>query len=362
MLRSIRLQNFKCFADQTVALGPLTLLTGQNGTGKSSVIQSLLLLKQSFELIPRGLLINGDLVSLGTAADVLYEGATSDVVTLTLDEDGGPPEDRVRSWAFDATERDTDILRFETPPEDSPRLHQMKYLAAERIGPREVHLTSDSHAAQGDVRSDGTYAVAFLHEQAQRIVLPALCKPGADSNRLIDQVAAWLGEVSPGVRLDTERSRAINRAALQVSFRSGRVTSRKLRPTAVGFGVSYTLPVLLTLLGASDGDLVLLENPEAHLHPRGQMAMGELMAAAASAGIQVLVETHSDHVLNGVRLAVKRGTVRPDDVRLHYFSRADDGARIVHRVTSPTIDTDGRIDTWPEGFFDQWDRALEELL
>ena len=90
--------------------------------------------------------------------------------------------------------------------------------------------------------------------------------------------------------------------------------------------------------------------------------MGELMAAAAAGGVHVVVETHSDHVLNGARLTVKRGALKPTDVSLNYFSRADDGQRIVHHVASPAMNADGRLDSWPAGFFDQWDLALEKLL
>src|SRR5579863_3841598 len=98
MITSIRLHNFKCFADKTIALRPLTLLTGQNGTGKSSVLQSLLLLRQSSSagMLPKkGLLLNGDLVSLGTASDVLCESAQGDVVELTVTHD----EDSSYSWS-----------------------------------------------------------------------------------------------------------------------------------------------------------------------------------------------------------------------------------------------------------------------
>lgn len=367
MITSVRLQNFKCFADKTIALRPLTMLTGQNGTGKSSIIQSLLLLRQSAlaGMLPtKGLLLNGDLVSLGTSFDVLYEGAQAESVSITLADDG-PAES---AWSFDASKRDVDVLAVlsETRPPaftEAPFGPAFQYLAAERIGPREVHLASNYHVAQlGELGSDGRYAVAYLHEHATTTVAPAMCRGDASSTRLIDQAAAWLGEISPGVRLDTERYRDLNRAALMVTFQSRTVTSRKLRPTGVGFGVSYTLPVLVALLASRPGALVLLENPEAHLHPRGQMAMGELMAAAAAAGVHVLVETHSDHVLNGARLAVKRGTLKPADLGLNYFSRADDGQRIVHNVASPTVNADGRLDSWPEGFFDQWDLALEKLL
>jgi predicted ATPase len=175
-----------------------------------------------------------------------------------------------------------------------------------------------------------------------------------------------LGEVSPGVRINTESLTALSVARLSFGFALGSATTRPLRPTSVGFGLSYTLPVVVALLATPPGGLVLIENPEAHLHPRGQMAMGELIARAASAGVQVLVETHSDHVLNGLRLAVKDGLVAHGDVALHFFRRTERQekgvARIRHVVDSPTLDADGRIDVWPEGFFDQYDLALGRLL
>ncbi len=108
--------------------------------------------------------------------------------------------------------------------------------------------------------------------------------------------------------------------------------------------------------------LVLLENPEAHLHPRGQAKMGELIARAASCGIQVVVETHSDQVLNGIRLAVHAGILEPQKVQLHFFQPSKKPEDISKPVVSPKIDRNGRIDRWPEGFFDEWDKSLEVLL
>jgi predicted ATPase len=76
----------------------------------------------------------------------------------------------------------------------------------------------------------------------------------------------------------------------------------------------------------------------------------------------VIVETHSDHVLNGVRIAVHNGILSPDLVAIHYFARAETADRVCCRVESPAMDRDGRIDRWPDGFFDEWDKSLEHLL
>jgi predicted ATPase len=365
VIEEVVLQNFKCFAQQRIELGRLTLLTGLNGMGKSTVIQSLLLLRQSAAeaMLPGvGLLMNGDLVRLGTGTDILFDGAERDSLAIALKRGGV-----TQTWTFDAAQGHNDVLPLmgEGPRElaGPPFGAGVQYLSAERIGPRPSHAVSSYHVSQlGETGADGAYAVAFLDARANEPVSRELAHPAAPGLGLALQVSAWMGEVSPGVRLSTRQSPEVNAASLSVTFSSGRVTSNAFRPTSVGFGVSYTLPVLVALLSSKPGTLVLLENPEAHLHPRGQMAMGELMARAAASGVQVVAETHSDHVLNGVRLAVKQRTVGAGDVRLHYFSRRDDGERIVHEVVSPQIGPDGRIDAWPAGFFDQWDIALEKLI
>ena len=139
--------------------------------------------------------------------------------------------------------------------------------------------------------------------------------------------------------------------------RPGDIATRRFRATNVGFGLSYTLPVILALL-AEPGTLCLIENPEAHLHPRGQTKLAELAARASLADVQVLVETHSDHFMDGVRIAVRDGLISPDKTTIHYFERPD-GETV---VTSPQIDDDGRLSTWPAGFFDQHEENLEKLL
>ena len=107
---------------------------------------------------------------------------------------------------------------------------------------------------------------------------------------------------------------------------------------------------------------MLLENPESCMHPQGQFKLGELMARAASCGIQVIVESHSDHILNGIRVAVRKKIIAPDEVSLYYLSRPAEPDQLSIKVDSPRVDADGRIDEWPEGFFDEWEKGLEQLF
>lgn len=366
MIQQIRLENFKCFEDQAIEIGGLTLLAGLNGMGKSTVLQALLLLRQSAlngDMRAQGLLLNGDLIRLGTGRDVLYEHAQTDQIGLNLATENNK---RYR-WVFDATGLNNDILPLDqgTDIDLSVSLFSssFQYVAAERIGPRDIYDSSHYHVSKlEDVRPDGSYAVSFLDEHSSRTVAESLRHPNGLNATLLAQSEAWLGELAPGIRLKARQLRDVHRASLDFEFIQGQARSQSFRPTNVGFGISYALPIILALLAADRGYLVLVENPESHLHPQGQLAMGKLLAMAASAGIQVIIETHSDHVLNGIRIEVKKGTLAPSAVRMHFFERASEGIRISHRVKSPQIDGDGRIDSWPEGFFDQWDLALDALL
>jgi predicted ATPase len=130
------------------------------------------------------------------------------------------------------------------------------------------------------------------------------------------------------------------------------------RPQNVGFGLTQLFPILVAALAAKEGDVLLVENPEVHLHPQAQQRIGTLLARVAATGAQVLVETHSDHVLNGVRLAAKGNVIPAADVAVHFFAPTDGS----FKPRSPRLDADGRLDFWPEGFFDQFDLALAQLL
>lgn len=383
MIESFRLRNFKCFADETVPFGALTLLTGLNGAGKSSVLQGLLILRQSFQqgLLGMGrLALNGDLVQLGTAQDALYGYAEEELIGFSLLVPTRPPQ----SWTF-LYNRDADVLAtveasaaeegaigcaMRTPTTGSAEQMSLfgdsfQYLCAERVGPRTSFATSDflvRERRQLGIRGELTAHFLSTFGKSHRVAPGPLLRTDVPSDDLLAQVEAWLDFISPGTRIKLTSHRAMDAVQLGYQFVSGRDVTDIYRPTNVGFGLTYTLPILVAVLSAAPGALLLLENPEAHLHPRGQARMGELLALVASTGVQIILETHSDHVLNGVRVAVHDGKLKPERVRLHFFERKDTGERAIHQLISPRMDRDGRIEPWPAGFFDEWDAALDKLL
>ena len=391
MIKGMRLQNFKCFADQTLRFKALTLLTGVNGMGKSTTLQALLLLRQSYQqgLLPaKGLALNGDLTHIGTAHDALFEDAGEiedvgeNVIGFSLVVDQGQEKTWLFSFPQDASEsrkltapHEADVLKLISSIPNSDVIYssslfgdKFHYLQAERLGPRRFFETSDFLVhQQRQLGTSGEYTAHFLSIFGKEEVLPELARKDASSASLMDQVEAWLGEISPGAKVVLASNPNTDTVSLQYSFlkkaqqsEDVRLRSNNYRATNVGFGITYILPILVAVLSSTPGTLILVENPEAHLHPRGQVMMGELLARAAACGIQIIVETHSDHVLNGIRVAVHDGKLMPADVQLHYFQRSEqDGFA---EVISPNIDRNGRIDRWPDGFFDEWDRSLEALL
>jgi len=364
MINSVELKNFKCFEKQIFDLRNLTLFTGLNSSGKSSFMQSLLLLRQSHDqdLLPDvGLALNGDLVNIGTAKDALFEGATEDKIGFRITWEN----EKEGIWSFNY-DQVADVLSIDSRP-TNPEIYETSlystsfhYLTAERIGPRPFFETSDFQVRQRkQIGTRGEYAAHFLSVyRDESIPNPVLSHPKAESSSLIEQVSAWMGEVSPGTRIERKLSPDMGLVSLQFSYG----LSNPYRATNVGFGITYTLPILLVILASAPGTLILLENPEAHLHPKGQSMMGQLLALAASCGVQVIVETHSDHVLNGIRLAVHGGKIKPEDVCLHFFQRIEQNDQALTQVVSPKIDRNGRIDRWPDGFFDEWDKSLDALL
>lgn len=334
--------------------------------GKSTVLQSLLLLRQSFlqGLLPStGLALNGELASVGTARDALYRGAQQDVIGIALTQDSEKEWD----WGF-RYDRAANVLRVNRS-RNAKKLtgtlfgDDFHYLQAERLGPRTISDMSDYNVRlHRQLGSRGEYAAHFLLQFGEEPVNGSTrIHADAASGRLWNQVEAWLGEISPGTRLEVSPTAGADLVTLQYSFAATRQIPDPYRATNVGFGLTYVFPIILASLAARPGSLLIVENPEAHIHPRGQSRLADLLARTAASGIQVIIETHSDHILNGIRLAVKNGILPAQDAQVYYFGRTEQ-PDFAATYTEVKIDRDGRIASWPSGFFDEWEKSLEQLL
>ncbi len=362
MIERVRMKNFKCFDDASIPLNQLTILAGLNGAGKSSVVQALLLLRQSGlreDGAPATLRWQGDLVDLGSFAEVLYEEAREDAITLESSFQPGESV-RVEIGRTDAVGHHLEGRTGFPDARESPLYRwAMYYLGAERLGPRKTLPLLDQPESGTPLGTKGEHVLWFLERYGNRVVRDSLRFVGTAKDTLAAQTTAWLGVVSPGVELNVDPVPDADMAlASYAFFLEDSPPTRAFRATNVGFGLSYALPVIVALLAVDQDDLVIIENPEAHLHPAGQTRLAELAARSAATGAQVILETHSDHILDGIRLAVRNAVIKPDQTTFHYFQRED----VAARVTTPVIGEDGRMDSWPDGFFDQHERNLASLI
>ncbi|OUD11648.1 DUF3696 domain-containing protein [Thioflexithrix psekupsensis] len=379
MITNIRILNFKSFREISISPRPLNIFTGLNGMGKSSVLQTLLLLRQSYRqntLLQNGLLLNGDYIEIGKGKDAycMY-GSGDNIISFELQWN----EQLDFHIEFKYEDKDKfGLLPLHNKKEYEDEIWKQalfcdnfQYLAAERASPKTFFPASDYHVDQ--VHTLGNYGQFTTHFIARNrfkaIPTNSLHHPKAISNVLLAQLDAWLGEISPNVQIGALLDDELAVAKLSYKFQVANTLTDEIRPTNVGFGITYVLPIITAVLSSKPGDLLILENPESHLHPKGQSQLGRLFALAAQAGVQLFIETHSDHILNGIRIAVREKDISPDNVVSFHFKRDEEGYS--SHVTPIMIDEkgklyrkmeDGSAGKIPKGFFDEWTNSMMKLF
>jgi predicted ATPase len=364
MIQSLSIKNFKSIKDSTINLRAATLLMGLNGSGKSSIIQVLLLLMQSDKLGEGALSLKGILAEIGQGRDALYQFAQEDFIRFEL-----TTATQVFTWTFNYV-ADTDRLEAAERPSDREldafRSHfeLFQYISADRIGPQTIYQASTTVVSdKRQLGIYGEYAVHYLNTHGANYEVPASIQhPSTTSTSLRLQVNAWLKEISPGVALNTRYLADVDQVILDYQFDYGNQKTNPFRPKNVGFGLSYLLPIVIALLTAEAGKTVVIENPESHIHPRGQAAIGRLIALSASTGAQLLIETHSDHILNGIRVAVKEQVIHKNNVQLLYLDKHTTNTETHTQVHEIQLDENGTLSNEPEGLLDEWSNQLLKLF
>jgi len=375
MITNIEINAFKAHLHTSIACPPLTVLTGQNGAGKSSIIQSLLLLRQSFlqNTLREGLMLNGDLVKIGVSKDALNAKNIERNISFSLKTD----TESFLSAKFQAFNPSDDFLLIYIKDSQFSKLencslfnNDFQYIAADRIAPTDSHgknsLVVERKNQISFEKGKGEFMVHYLSYYGEKLIFSQLQHPNAKGFTLRENVNAWLGEISKGVRAVIQPFGDYS-YSLKFQFEKNNELNEltdAYTPQNVGFGISYALPVVLALLATPKDGLVLLENPEAHIHPSGQAKLAELIALTAQAGVQVVVETHSDHLINGILVACKKFAegkkgISPDNVAIYYIDR-DENSQDARTIHVPIVDR-YYIEEAPAGFFDQFSIDLDFL-
>lgn len=379
MIKEIQIQNFKCFQDSPwFRFKKINLLTGINGRGKSSLLQSLLMLAQSARknVDLKQLFINDEFVQLGNFDDIKNSETTRGKnILFNLKMDVG----QLKGAKLEFKENETDALladlqeisivdnkgetnkyyRMTKDQSDnilalSNFLKKVHFVSADRLGPvkyiDKTNLPEFIH-----VGTKGEHSINILHNSDKLPLVNDNLYLGQDAKSIIQQTEEWLNFILEGAKLE------IIGKEKQSSVLSLLINSKKnsysYKPNNVGFGYSYILPLVLTGLIAREGEIIIVENPEAHLHPRAQSKITEFFAKVASCGVQVFIESHSEHILNGLRVCALNPEVKisHDDVSITYFNE-----NFTPDILS--VDARGKIANWPDGFFDQQEIDLANIF
>ena len=348
----LEIQNFKCFQNITIPINQLTIFAGGNGNGKSTIIQALLLLRRTIESRSKTIELNGVYcLNLGNSANLLYAASE---ISMRLSN-----REKNFSIRYD-TYIGNELYITPTILEDSYRDNPLSYkefyyLNAERVGPRiSQALSAFSFPNTG---FQGEYTAQIIKELDSR-------KFEVEENRIFielnygsnffQRVNSWLSYILEGTTIEAYIDERTYTARIEVTNAFGKSTF----PTNTGFGISYALPIIVTCLLAEKNRLVIIENPEAHLHPAAQSKLGYFLAKMANTGLQIVIETHSDHIINGIQIAVAKKDMTHKGITINYFDKGEEEPS-VHSIA---MNEKGELSAWPKGFFDQTQIDFSELI
>ncbi|MBF0557495.1 MAG: DUF3696 domain-containing protein [Nitrospirae bacterium] len=367
MIKLLELINFKSIKTHRFHLRNLNVALGLNGMGKSTFIQGLLLLRQSDNLNQGELKLNGTHVDIGKGKDAFYQYSKEDKLIFEI-----VFTNNVSKRFNFVYNSEADYFKTEkSEPIGSSFFNQalfsnsFQYLSASRTDPKTIHDKSyTSVINHRNIGDKGQFTGHFLNVYGDNdIKFVNLKHAKSNSLQLLEQVNKWMGEISPGVKFNVTDIPNSEYILLDMQFEQPSLGfTNKFKPANVGFGISYSLPVVTVLLAAQPGDLIIIENPESHVHPRGQAELGKLIALTAMNDVQVIIETHSDHVLNGIRVATKEKNITNDKEILFYFEKKLEAEEQYSKITDIEVDRNGELSTYPANLLDEWSNQLMKLV
>lgn len=369
MIEGVYLEKFKCFANRIeIPLSKVTIMYGKNGRGKSTVSQALLLLAQSMRKANElnELVVNGELLNLGFFEELLYslEGTGFSVGINSAEEQvlavfervkGHPMSGRISRLSVNGIERlDTisdsseDDGNYEesfsgiASTSDVKTLQDLKncvYVSADRLGPQnsQKRIFSSNILLLDPLGSNVIQVIADRGFSFQKELRQALSDIMSGAHLFMPETDSDIIELK------------LNSADGDLSY----------NPVNVGYGYSYVLPVVVASMITESGGLLIVENPEAHLHPGAQSRLARfLINNAIRIGYQLIIESHSDHLINGMRIAVKEGELKSSQCLIDYFYSEGN----IASVTQITCDKNGTLSQYPDDFMDEWTLQLVKLV
>lgn len=331
----LKLKNFKCFPECSIDLNNLTVLLGANATGKSSILQSILfylnaVTKMHHEGKAHVSLYQDFGYDLGTIENLIYRNAIDNQIVISVGDDDVliNLNDNVKL---------SDTVSVSAKPQDI----SFSYLCAERIGPRN---TVEYHNAS-NCGIHGEYTAYIINRENYNTIDKEKFLDSELEGNFSTQLDNWVQYLFPNMKIQVDCH--FNKIA-QLKVKAG---MNSILTTNIGFGLSYSLPILVEGLCLEKDSWFIVENPEAHLQPKAQTQMGYFLARMAASGIRVVVETHSEHVLEGIAAVTDLGEFDFGNDKVSvYFTEQIDGKSMVREVPISNMETNQ--DDYPKDFFD----------
>lgn len=330
MINNIQIKSFKCIENEDLDFGLLNIITGLNSAGKSSIIQAIQLFEQA---------LNCEEETLRYYSFNVIRNRYLNAKEVQISLNG-------KKCSFVEKE-------FNFPDKSGISLKKNKnifFLKEDRIGPRDSHANIESD----DIGDDGEFILSLLYKHQSSPISQELVL--AESETLAQNVDFWLEKIfDKHIELKVQKN--TNPKELGATFTFDELDG--ILPTQLGAGLSYAASVVIVCLRAKPGDVVVIQNPEIHLHPAAQSKMGEFLAFIASKGIQIIAETHCEHLINRIRYEVYSKQINSEDVKVFYKSDVQDPFIKIGLSSKGQYECNGNPVKFPSGFFDA---TLEQLL
>lgn len=363
LIESIGLKNFKCFEEVNVDFAPITLLTGANSSGKSSLINAILGVLQS-RYFPEYYSLNGYLVNMGSFDEIVWHGKKTinefEISIMTSRSMMLGFEKTIQTlWKKNEITEQPELKKLTIDNEES----QITSMFSEAI-----QLSNKMVSLQDFINHTNYIGSYRLPPERTYYRKPNASKIGVSGEGYIDQIIDW--EENNALKFNQLLS-ALKEIGLFYEIKSNKIKGGRFEInvkvneksplaslTDVGFGISQFLPIIVADLQLDDNSCLITSQPEIHLHPKIQASLANYFCKQIhQTKKQYIVETHSEYLLNRVRLLLVKGELKPEDVKLYYME--NDG----YKTTTYDIEltTDGQIKNAPKGFFETYEMDVMDI-
>lgn len=358
MIKRLEINALKSIKKLSISCTNLNIFAGTNSSGKSSIMQSLLIASQ-YITTNRQNGLNGYWINLGDFKSVRSLYCKTDEITICL-EDESAEEVLTLDIKDNAAMHGVNISYepYETVMEKLYNLFSYKrnffYIPFNRIGVEETFNKNLESESKFGKRCE--YAISYLESQKEEFeknpIAFELIKDKSNKT-LLAQVNYWLKEIV-GATIETEST---DSQRIKVYYKMS--DGIRHTPTNVGSGISYIISILIVCLASEKNSTILIENPEIHLHPKAQSKLMKFLYFVAESGRQLFIETHSDHIFNGIRAGIVANEMDSSKIAINFVT-CDENEGTRNSVVQ--IDKMGNIVNPLPDLFDQFELDINKMI